>query len=223
MALGHNPSIVTSGLVLCLDAANKRSYPGTGTVWNDAAGSTVKGTLTNGVSYTSDNSGALNFDGTDDYIDLNTNNIITGTNPFTFECFYTINAFNNGGEIFGNYGSGFTSGYLWISGEYGIYIDGSVYFPGAPLSAGTYHMAATRNSSGAVVLYKNGEQVNSGTLSASIPANPNFRIGADTVSGGGTGAERLTGKIYIQLVYNRVLSASEISQNFNALRGRYSI
>ena len=38
MSLNHSPSIVTDGLVLCLDAANKRSYPGTGTAWTDLKG-----------------------------------------------------------------------------------------------------------------------------------------------------------------------------------------
>lgn len=223
MALTHSPKINRNGLVLCLDAANIKSYPGSGTVWYDALNSGVNGTLYNGVSYNSSNLGALNFDGTDDYIELNSNNIVTGTNPFTFECYYTINAFNSGGEIFGNYGAGYSSTHLWISGEYGIYINGSVYFPGYPLGAGTYHMAATRNANGAVVLYKNGVQVNSGTLTSSIPAAANFRIGADTNNSGGVGAERLNGKIYMQLLYNRVLTATEIAQNFNALRGRYGI
>lgn len=215
--------IVTSGLVLRLDAGNTASYPGSGTTWTDLSGNGYVGTLYNGVGFNSANGGGLVFDGTDDYIELNTNNIITGANPFTFECFYTITAVNSGGEIFGNYGSGYTTNYLWISGEYGIYIQGSVYFPGFPLQAGTYHMAATRNSSGSVILYKNGVQVNSGTLTGSIPVGPNFRIGADTNSAGGVGGERLNGKIYTQLVYNRALSAEEITQNFNAFRGRFGL
>ena len=213
-----NGPIVTNGLRLWLEAANPNSYSGTGTAWNDLSGNGNNGTLNNGVGFDSVN-GGLVFDGSDDYVDLNTNNIITGTNPFTFSCFYTITAFNGGGEIFGNYGTGYTTNYLWISGEYGAYLDGSVYFPGAPLSAGTYHIAVTRDSAGLVILYKNGVQVNSGTLASSIAVGPNFRLGADTNIPG----ERLNGKIYNQLVYNRALTADEITQNYNARRQLFNL
>jgi hypothetical protein len=223
MALAHSPRIITDGLVLCLDAANQKSYPGSETTWTDLSGNGNNGTLTNGPTYSSPNSGSIVFDGIDDYVELNTTNIVTGTNPFTFDCFYTITSTNNGGLLFGNYGSGYTTNYLWISGEYGIYINSDVYFPGYPLQPGTYHMAATRESNGSVVLYKNGVEVNSGSLTASIPNGPNFRIGSDTNSGGGPGGEELNGKIYSEKIYNRALTASEIQQNFNALRGRFGI
>jgi hypothetical protein len=215
--------VVDSSLKLWLDSAQTTSYPGSGTTWTDLSGNGNNGTLNNGVGFNGSNGGGLVFDGSDDYIDLNTNNIITGTNPFTFSCFYTITAVNGGGEIFGNYGTGYTTNYLWISGEYGAYLDGAVYFPGAPISAGTYHMAVTRDSSGSVILYKNGVQVNSGTLANSIAVGPNFRIGADTSTTPGVGGERLNGKIYSQMVYNRALTAAEIVQNYNALQSRYEL
>jgi hypothetical protein len=215
--------IVQSGLVLNLDAGVSSSYLGSGTTWTDLSGQGNTGTLTNGPTYSSANGGGLVFDGSDDYVELNTTNIVTGTNPFTFDCFYTITSTNNGGVLFGNFGPGYITNYLWISGEYGIYINSDVYFPGYPLQPGTYHMAATRESNGSVVLYKNGVEVNSGSLTASIPDGPNFRIGSDTNSAGGPGGEELNGKIYSMKLYNRVLTAAEVKQNFNALRGRFSI
>jgi Concanavalin A-like lectin/glucanases superfamily len=171
---------------------------------------------TGSLTYASDNT--FSFNGSGDYIELYAADIITGTNPFTFECFYTISG-NGSAEIFGNYGPGYTAGYVWISGRYGLYISGSCYFPGSPLGVGTYHMACTRDSSGNCVLYKNGVQVNTGVLTASVPVGPYFRIGKDT----NTGGEDLNGTIYSQKVYNRVLSAAEITQNFEAHRGRYGL
>ena len=53
MALAHNPTIVTDSLLLCFDAGNKRSYPGTGTAWNNLIGQSITGTLTNGPTFTS--------------------------------------------------------------------------------------------------------------------------------------------------------------------------
>jgi hypothetical protein len=94
-----------------------------------------------------------------------------------------------------------------------------VYFPGFPLGAGTYFLSTTRDTSGNVILYRNGVQVNSGVLAASIPVTYNFRIGAD-VNGG---AEPFTGSIHSVKVYNRVLTAAEVAQNFDAHRGRYGL
>ena len=60
MSLNHSPSIVTDGLVLCLDTANKRSYPGTGTAWTDIAGGN-NGILENGPTFDSSNAGNIVF------------------------------------------------------------------------------------------------------------------------------------------------------------------
>ena len=73
MSLSHSPSIVTSGLVLCLDAANTRSYPGSGTSWYNLAGTINTGVLTNGPTYGSTNLGSIVFDGVDDYVDMPAN------------------------------------------------------------------------------------------------------------------------------------------------------
>ena len=176
---------------------------------------TTNYTLT-GTNIIYNSNGTFSFN--DSYFDLNSANIITGNNPFTVESWYTTTG-TSADEIFGNYGAAATSGTLWVSGRYGTYINGSVYFPGAPLGAGTYHLMTTRNAAGNVILYLNGNQVNAGVLSASIPVGFNFRIGAD-VNGG---AEPFTGNIHSVKVYNRVLSAAEVRQNFNSQRGRYGI
>ena len=67
----HSPRIITNGLVLALDAANVKSYPGSGTVWKDLSGNNNNGTLVNGVGYNSGNLGYLAFDGTYDYVSIN--------------------------------------------------------------------------------------------------------------------------------------------------------
>ena len=53
MGIGHGADIVRNGLVLHLDAANKKSYPGTGTAWNDLSGNSNNGSLLNGTSFNS--------------------------------------------------------------------------------------------------------------------------------------------------------------------------
>lgn len=220
MAFGNGPRIVTSGLVLSLDAGDKNSYPGSGTAWYDVSGNGYIGTLTNGPTFSSDNGGNLVFDGTNDYIDLNTNNIITGTNPFTFEAFYKVTNTSVNAELFGNYGVSYTSNTIWISGRYGVYINTTVpYFQGYPLGAGTYHMAFTRTSVGACVLYKNGIVDGTATSTTSISVGQNFRIGSD-VNGIG---EVFGGNLYSLKVYNIALTTTEIQQNYKALKTRFGL
>ncbi len=76
MSLHHSPRIVTDGLVLYLDAANPKSYPGTGTSWYDLSGNGNNGTLVNGIGYDSNNRGSMVFDGVDDFISINYTNSI---------------------------------------------------------------------------------------------------------------------------------------------------
>jgi hypothetical protein len=59
--------IVTNGLVLALDAADKNSYPGSGTTWRDMSGNNSNSTLTNSPTFNSANGGSIVFDGVDDY------------------------------------------------------------------------------------------------------------------------------------------------------------
>lgn len=173
-------------------------------------------TLTiNNLVYNSD--GTFSFNGSHN-IDLNTQNIISGTNPFTIES-WTNKTSGSYGAIFGNYGSGYTSGNVWWATA-GLYINGAVYHSDyANTMAGKHHSAVTRDSSGNVRLYRDGVLVNTGTRTTSIPSNINFRIGTDV---NGTG-EAMYGDIYSVKVYNRVLSDNEIYKNFQALRGRYGI
>ena len=70
MGLSHSPSIITQNLVLCLDAANSKSYPGSGTTWYNLIPGGVNGTLTNGPTYSSANGGVIALDGVNDYISL---------------------------------------------------------------------------------------------------------------------------------------------------------
>jgi len=67
MALQHSPQVILDGLVLSLDAANSRSYPGTGTSWKDLSFNKNNATLT-GPTYQTTDSGRFDFDGNDDFV-----------------------------------------------------------------------------------------------------------------------------------------------------------
>jgi hypothetical protein len=67
MAFGNGPKIVTNGLVLSLDAADRNSYSGTGTAWNDLSGNGNNGSFVNSPTFSGSNGGSLNFNGSSNY------------------------------------------------------------------------------------------------------------------------------------------------------------
>jgi len=209
--------VIKRGLVLHLDAGALDSYPTTGTAWSSLTGSLV-GTLTNGPTYSTAGSGSIVFDGSNDFVELNTTSLISGTQAFTIEAFYTLTG-NTGGELLGNYGTSYTSNTVWFSAQYGIYINSAVYVAGYPLTSGTYHMVATRDSSGLTKIYLNNSLSNSGTLNDSISTSQNFRIGADV----NVATEPFSGNLYCIRVYNRDLAATEITQNYNVQKTRFGL
>ena len=113
MALGHSPQIVRDGLVLYLDAANPKSYPGSGTTF-DLTKNSNNGSLINGVGFTDTDNGAFIFDGVNDYINTSYK-IISGTSsvqPISIDFFIkpdsTQGATSNAPNILGSaYYSGF--------------------------------------------------------------------------------------------------------------------
>lgn len=81
MAVSRGPSIVRDGLKLCLDAADKNSYPGTGATWYDLSGNNNNGTLVNSPTFDSNNGGSILFDGINEYVNLNGGLVLNNWNP----------------------------------------------------------------------------------------------------------------------------------------------
>lgn len=233
MGITYNTSIVRDGLVLHLDAANIKSYPGSGTTWNDLSGNGNNGTLVNGVSYTTDNGGTMVFDGGNDYSEITPLTNTDFTNNFTLECVFKQRYNYNPGPLIEKYnwnqvGKGgwvirFSSGNLLFSGIDRT-ISSSVSVT-STLSINRFYHVAVVCSGGpvnpTVLLYVNGDLNNTGTLTNSISST----IGKPVYiaqRGDGTGAFNGV-NINLAKIYNKVLTATEIQQNFNAIRGRYGI
>tara|TARA_S200002703_G_scaffold144261_2_gene137823 strand:- start:5576 stop:6295 length:720 start_codon:yes stop_codon:yes gene_type:complete len=239
MALGHGPTIVTDGLVLALDAADTNSYPGSGSTLYDLSGGGNDGTIT-GATFNS--GGYFDFDGVnDDVIDTGTSFLKTNDNV-TLEAFF--NHDSNSGSYFFLYegeGDGFggnvefhvyaASGYLasWFTTSSGDFNLGGSGIPASAITAGEWNHAVVTYSnlstaSGASSkLYLNGVEVDSGSGAtvdlASMPTS-SLLIGRPYSTSLG---RRYNGQVAAVKVYNRALTASEIQQNFNALRGRFGI
>jgi hypothetical protein len=83
MGLAHSPNPPMDGIVLCFDAANVKSYPGSGITWNNLCERTGNATLINGPTYSSDFGGYINFDGSNDYASVPSNTEYLLANEFT--------------------------------------------------------------------------------------------------------------------------------------------
>jgi hypothetical protein len=212
--------IVTDGLVLHLDAGNAASYPGSGTTWTDLSGNGNNATLTNGPTFDSANGGSIVFDGTNDYA---TTSYGPQFNDFTIIAWYKSTSLKTFERIIDKeyetgtwLGRSSSNANTWGGGvregnpPYGRYIT---------LTDGAWHMLASVRQGTTHTIYGDGITNNtSGTVSSAALSNTNFTIA--TVF---NNPEIFTGNISVIMIYNRALSASEIEQNFNALKDRYGL
>ena len=238
MARVHSPRTVTDGLVLCFDAGNIKSYPGSGTTWTDLSGQSNNATLVNSPSYSSADGGSIVFDGSDDYgslSSLNLSTLMNGSNNFSLSLWFNTDSFPASTNFS-------VSPMLFWAGTRAIYF---LFGDGAPadqfsvrvnqnstwqspvqnnstLSTGTwYNMFVTYDSSSGYILYQNGTSVDTSSTTGSISSFTNVdpQIGSLTVSG----SRYYDGKISQTLLYNKVLTAAEVQQNFDAIKGRYGL
>ena len=233
MGLAHSPSLVMNGLVLCLDAGNTKSYPGSGTTWTDLSGNGNTGTLENGVGYNSGNLGSLVFDGVNDRITIPyTQNLAFTNSIFSCEAWvYVSGSFNF--PILNKRGNNSTQNsnrpYIFeVTSNAGVTLNldsastNCITATGIIQKGQWYHLAATHDRTNAKI-YVNGIQsisVASGTNTLNNTGDIPVRIGWRYQNSGIAYAGGRMGKVCI---YSRDLTAAEIQQNFNATRSRYSI
>jgi hypothetical protein len=213
------PSIVTDGLVLIWDASFTPSYPGVGTTIYDISGNGNNGTLYNGVGYSTNSGGVLTFDGSDDYVLSSTPNL-TSTN-------YTVmGAARYSGGVRGRMiTNAATNNWLmgqWNNSTENYYAEGWVSTPGpsGPSDTNWRIYSALGNVSGdSYSLYVNN--------SLSAGPNSNGSAGPNGISIGrwigGGGGEQSIGEFSFLLAYNRILTTAEMTQNYNAYKGRFGL
>ena len=234
MATKGGPNIITDGLVLALDAASPRSYPGTGTTWYDLSGQGNNGTLVNGPTFSSANRGIIVFNYQDYVNTIDPGYPSSGTNSFSLEIVFRIPAgatWSNGGSGTAIIGRGSYAGSIGIirssttnQVSFWVRLNGGIIFN--PSISGIsrdqfHHVLGTYNSSGVAKIYHNGnfitEQIGSnvGTLDAG-----SYRLGG-AIAFGGVSGEYGQGDISLTKIYNRELSSTEVLQNYNATKSRF--
>ncbi len=227
MASSLGPNISDSGLVLCLDAADKNSYIGSGTTWTDVSGNSNNATLTNGALFDTSNVGNFSLDGTDDYIQTNLSQN-TDNAQITWECWFwddSPGGFFDNTAIISNYGASGTTPFTILH----IISDGRVIF-GQRNSSGTessavysvnicdsvwHHIVGVVDSTNTLIYVD-------GVLRASqTKVTGTTTSGQNIVIGGNHLGRYQSCRIASAKMYNRALNASEVLQNYNATKSRF--
>jgi hypothetical protein len=235
MAFYRGPRIVTSGLVLALDAANPKSYAYGSTIWNDLSGNLNSGSLNNAPALNNDSYGSFVFNGVNNYALLPANffNHDSGS-AFTVSFWFKT---STAGVIFGQQNTippTNATGYVPA-----IYVDStgkirtSCFWGGATnnqsvstltVTDNVWHNVAVTFSSGSQISYVDGNSF--ATLAktqTNYAATYYYLIGTGAWGGwtDTTGNPFFTGSISNMAFYNRALSAAEVAQNYNAIGSRF--
>ena len=236
MAFSFGYQVVTDNLTLYLDAANSRSYPGSGTTWYDLSGNNNNFTLSGAPTYTGT---YFNFNTGQSSNCINTTCGNFGSGSFTIEyvTYYTSSG-GNGDVIAFKRGSSLAPG---LDG-----IPGWEFRPGAtawwvqdnnpggttnnftnvvgnlgapPKASSLVHMAYT--------IEKNGTSTTGSTYTNGVLTATDMKvfIGTNLVDNNSSMyiAAGFTGSIGLVRMYNKKLSSTEVTQNYNATKIRLGI
>jgi len=224
MGTKYNPSIVRDGLLYYLDAANPRSYSGSGFTVNGLVGG-IGATLVNGVGFGSTDNGYFNLDGTNDFIlapDIASLNL---TSDLTAIVWFKIIVFpgNDWVRVIGKGDiSNRTFGFWYNSGSPNVFLyqrygaSNVSILINTTLQLNTWYQGAVTSGGSSHRMYINGLEIGNSTVSPPFSSSSSLlKIGYGDVH------QYHNGYISHAMIYNRALTAQEILQNYNATKKRY--
>ena len=236
MSIGYGTSIVRDGLVLHLDTANVKSYPGSGTVWKDLSGNGNDFNIVGADYITSPSPHFSLIDNQGDYVVRSTSDVVGGLDDFSFDMCMRIDSFsatlctfisyatvtNNNAILFGRNGNGRLA--MWLAASN---FDTAVGPTDSDYNIGEFiHFVLTRSGTN-VKVYINGElkSDNNSYFNGLVETGGTLVFGQeqDSPEGGFSTGQDFPGDFASIKVYGSTLTESEVKQNFEALRGRYGI
>jgi surface protein len=228
--------IVSSGLVMHLDASNPVSYLGSGSTWTDLSGNGNHGTLQNGVAFTNINNGAMVFDGVNDYFVTNNNLDLSNTDKLTIQIILKTASSNtqmimehsdnwNSNNAFGIICNNLSDKIQITDHNQGYNVSNSV----ASVNNNNWHLftATTDRSLNAAdqnLIYIDDNAANKVNVTNLTNDNSgNFTSHKLYISARAGSSLYFNGAIAQVLIYNRVLTAAEIEQNYNVVKLKYGL
>ena len=235
MAFHYNPKIVTDGLTFCLDGANIKSYPGSGTTAFDLTTNGNDTPISNGPTF---NNGYWTFDGTTQYMSVPNEDGITN---FTENDNYTVSFWfnpastqnytvNNDNDVVEKWDGGSQYPFVFRYYRSSENIQAAVFVSGVGSNSTTisissdtwWNITGVFNwSSSQLKLYTNGGYHNTNTATLNLTGITNDH--PISIMRRGNNSNYTTGSFASLMVYNRALSDTEVKQNFNAIKGRFGL
>ncbi len=222
------PDITTDGLVLALDAASERSYPGTGTSWYNLTKESNNASLINGPLFSNDNYGVIDFDGVNDWCLIVSSPAFT-VNTRTVEIIFRMNGSYSNYSPLAVYANGSsTSNRIWLgvqANKFQMHGWGTV----DPICTTTintdewYVCTFSYNQpTQAMKVYTNGVLESSVTnTQGGVGASSSNNWYLATIPGGWQGVTYSDTSIASFKIYDRILSDDEVAQNYNAQKNRF--
>jgi len=212
------PDIVTDGLVYALDAANSKSYSGSGTSATDLTGDSTSTTLINGVGYSSNDLGYFDFDGIDDKISVQYAAQPATSGITVIAWVYPDEDATTGGRTRGSAWGGPGAMYLGLwpnssAGSSAIHAGVQTASGRPTIQTGTIY---TNQWSMLAMSYDG-----SNTKTGNITSGTIYYVG--TYANLGDSNHNFPGRISYATMYNRGLNTTEIQQNYNAIKSRYNL
>jgi hypothetical protein len=220
------PPIVTSGLVLCLDAANRQSYVSGATTWNNLTSNINNGTLVNTPAYNSGNGGSIIFNGTNNITTFTAtiNSVGMYQGSFSNEFWFNPSSITQGALLAAD-GSSVAGGqYAVVLRSTNILVsyygeDQGVSLPSTNI---WYHFLNTYNyTTKSSRMYVNG--ILSSTLTRTVDLGPSIQNSNLKLGLYGFGGSYFSGSLASVKIYNRDLTQQEVLQNYNATKTRFGL
>ena len=213
MAAHGNPDIITDGLVVCLDAGDKNSYPGSGATWTDLSPNRSECTLYNSPTFSEDH---FIFDGTNS-VSIDEFQTQTGVNQ------YTWNLWVKSPSSVTSYDMIMSTDYSYL---YLSFYTNKITFDSNLTGVDRFFTYTTSTWYNLAVCVDGVANTTKCYVNAS---EEHSDVAADTLDGHRLWLGRwydgnhdlINGNIGPVQIYNRALSASEVLQNYNAQKERF--
>jgi hypothetical protein len=220
MATNYSPRIVTDGLICCVDGGDPKSYAGSGTVWTDRVSASNNFTL-NGSPAHDSTEGSFSFNNNPWAKSANTSLLTASYTKVVW--FYPLSTCANivsGGSSDGQHAFWMknTSDTLYAGHNSSWELVSHRPNPSGDMLNQWWCGIVTFDTSVGWVLYLNGEQVDSNSATTAFTGSGAVRIAAYD-----DGINLFNGKIAAVQIYNRAITAAEVTQNFSAFRGRFGL
>jgi len=216
-ARGITPNVVQKNVILHLEASNTYSYPGSGNTWYDLSPYGRNATLVNSPTFDNTSGGALVFNGSSSYAEISNWNVLTGNKNFSIA--NTVKYQNNSDQVWISYGTGSSSSATQIgigSSQFGLLANNvNTTLENSYLIPDTWNHLVLTHDGTVTKLYVNGSYVKQKLTTYNVGSS-NLFIGKSGITTSFSSA-----KVANVIVYNKTLTADEVSQTYDSFKNFY--